>query len=96
MSALQAGANIDTLKKLIGSKNVEVLYEHYVKATPEFMQKGLGQHVPLHALAEAPQRPMLIATPIEERIRLAISRLKLINSTNWESISTEVLGILGG
>lgn len=95
MSALQAGANIDTLKKLIGSKNVEVLYEHYVKATPEFMQKGLGQHVPLHALAEAPQRPMLIATPIEERIRLAISRLKLINSTNWESISTEVLGILG-
>ena len=98
MSALQAGANIDTLKKLIGSKNVEVLYDHYVKATPEFMQKGLGQHVPLHALAEAPQpqQPMINITPVEDRIHLAISKLRLINSKNWESISTEVLGILGG
>ena len=98
MAALNEGANIETIKKVLGSKMVEVIMEHYIKATPQFLEKGLGQHVPIHALATAsaePERTMIIATPLEKRVELVIRLLKQATSQNWKRVYTEALEILG-
>ena len=98
MAALHAGANVDTLKKLMGSRNVEVVYDHYVKATPQFLEEGLGRHVPDYALATVPTEPervLVNATPLEERHRLAVSLLERAKPENAMAVIAEVLEILG-
>lgn len=98
MAALNEGANIETIKKVLGSKMVDIIMEHYIKATPQFLEKGLGQHVPIHALATVsaePERAMIIATPLEQRVELVVRLLKQATSENWEKIRTEILEILG-
>ena len=98
MAAVHAGANVDTLKKLMGSRNVEVVYDHYVKATPQFLEEGLGRHVPDYALATVPTEPervLVNATPLEERHRLAVSLLERAKPENAMAVIAEVLEILG-
>ena len=98
MAALHAGANVDTLKKLMGSRNVDVVYEHYVKATPQFLEEGLGRHVPDYALATAPaemERTLVNVTPLEERHRLAVNLLKQAKPENAMEVINKTLEILG-
>ena len=98
MAALHAGANVDTLKKLMGSRNVDVVYEHYVKDTPQFLEEGLGRHVPDYALATAPtemERTLVNVTPLEERHRLAVNLLKQAKPENAMEVINKTLEILG-
>lgn len=100
MAAKEAGADMDAIKKALGSKSVEVILEHYVKATPQFMKKGIGQHVPDFALVTAPEeteRALVNATPLEERNRLAVSllkRAKTLTPENATALRDELLRIL--
>ena len=100
MAAKEAGADMDAIKMALGSKSVEVILEHYVKATPQFMKKGIGQHVPDYALATAPaetERALVNATPLEERNRLAVSllkRAKNLTPENASALRDELLRIL--
>jgi integrase len=100
MAAKEVGADMDAIKKALGSKSVEVILEHYVKATPQFMNKGIGQHVPDFALATAPaetERTLVNATPLEERNRLAVNllkRVKTLTPENANELRNELLKIL--
>ncbi len=98
MAAKDAGADMDAIKKYMGSKTVEIILEHYIKATPQFMDKGIGQHVPDFALATAPaetEQALVNATPLEERIRVAVSLLKQAKSKTWKAVIDQALEVLG-
>ena len=97
MAAKEAGADMDAIKKYMGSKTVDVILEHYVKATPQFMDKGIGQHVPDFALATAPaetERALVNATPLEDRVRLAVNLVKTLTPENASALRDELLRIL--
>lgn len=98
MAAKEVDADMDAIKKCMGSKTVEIILEHYIKATPQFMDKGIGQHVPDFALATAPvetERALVNATPLEERIRLAANLLKQATPKTWKAVIAQTLEVLG-
>ena len=98
MAAKDAGADMDAIKKYMGSKTVEIILEHYIKATPQFMDKGIGQHVPDFALATVPvetEQALVNATPLEERIRLAVNLLKKATPKTWKEVIAQTLEVLG-
>lgn len=97
VAAIRAGVNMELIQKVLGARMVNVLYNHYIKVDEDFMREGFTEKVPLHALksqTEEPQRALLMATPIEERLRIAAGKLKKVNSENWERIVAEVLPLI--
>jgi len=97
VAAIRTGVNMELIQKVLGARMVKVLYNHYIKVDEDFMREGFTQKVPFYALkseTKEPERALLMATPIEERLRIAASRLRKATSENWKSIVEEVLSLI--
>ena len=103
IAAVRAEISIELLKKILGSRTVDVLYKHYFRLNKELIHEGFTTKVPAYALnkvsgspalpsAEAPR--MVNATPPENRLRLAAARLKTMTPENANELRNELLKLL--
>ena len=103
IAAIRAEVKMEVLQKVLGSRQVEVVYRHYIKINPDFMQESFTSKVPGYALnrmnssqslPDEENLHMVNATPLEDRLRLALSLAKSLSPTNAVEVRTELLRIL--
>ena len=103
VEALRVGVKMEVLQKVLGSHQVEVIYRHYMRINPDFMRESFTSKVPGYALNRGTDSPVLSdgiaprmvnATPVKDRLRLALSLAKSLTPTNAVEVRTELLRIL--
>jgi len=101
IAAVRAEIKIELLKKILGSRTVDVLYKHYFRLNKELIHEGFTTKVPAYALnkvAGSPALPdaprMVNATPAENRLKLAAARLKTLTPENANELRNELLKLL--
>jgi hypothetical protein len=101
IAAIRAGGKIETKKKIIDSREEDVILKHYFKLNEELMYETFTSKVPDYALNKVSGSPtlsdaprMVNATPPENRLRLAASMVKTLTPENVNELRNELLKIL--
>ena len=103
IAAIRAGIKIETLKKILGSREVDIILKHYFRLNKELMREEFTSKAPAYALNKAKGSPALppstdaprMMPPLSqaEALRVFAGKISTLTPENASTLRDELLKI---